>query len=169
MSVKRPPLNYFCLKFNCNYITDAISIDITEALNAREHDIVRGLIFEAHTKKLKLDEDNRKVALKVWKKETVSNELLKKLKFELEVALSTQEDNYSEINQIITEMNWEKKVQELAVEDEYDADMDAQHEKILSDDDSKDLGHGIIDSTSSSVERKFKLKKIHVSILNYLN
>ena len=163
MSVKRPPLNYFCLKFNCNYITDAISIDITEALNAREHDIVRGLILEAHTKKLNLDKDNCKVALKVWKKETVSNELLKKLKYELEVALSMQEDNCSEIKQIITEMNRDKKLQEVAVDNDYD--VDAQQEKFLSEDDFEDLGGGIIDSTSS-VERKFKFKKIHVSILN---
>ena len=168
MSVKRPPLNYFCLKFNCNYITDAISIDITEALNAREHDIVRGLIFEAYSKKLKLDEDNRKVAVKVWKKETVSNELLKKLKFELEVSLSAEEDNYSEIKEIITEMNREKKLQQVAVEDDYDVDPDAQQEKFVSDDDSEDLGRGIIDSTSSG-ERKFKFKKIHVSLFNYLN
>ena len=56
-------------------MTDAISIDISEALNAQEHRIVRGLIFDAHRKKLKFDEHNRKVALKVWKQEMVSSEL----------------------------------------------------------------------------------------------
>ena len=69
--------------------------------------------MEAHTKKLNFDEDNRKVALKVWKKETVSNELLKKLKFELEVTLWTQEHNCTEIKQLITEMNRDKKHEEI--------------------------------------------------------
>ena len=65
-----------------------------------------------------MDEDNRKVALKVWRKETVSNEQLKKLKFELEVALWMQD----EIKQLIAELNREKKPEEIEGDADYNAD-----------------------------------------------
>ena len=138
-------------------------------LNTQEHRIVRGLIFDAHRKKLKFDEDNCKVALKVWKQETVSSELLRKLKFELEVALWTHEHNGNdtEIKQLITEMNRDKNPQDIE-RDNYDAD--AATENFISEEEYGDGDLGIIDSTyQDATARKFKFRKTHVSVLNYIH
>ena len=138
-------------------------------LNTQEHRIVRGLIFDAHRKKLKFNEDNRKVALKVWKQETVSSELLRKLKFELEVALSTHEHNGNdtEIKQLITEMNRDKNPQDIEC-DNYNAD--GATETFVSEEEYGDRDLGIIDSTyQDATAWKFKFRKTHVSVLNYIH
>ena len=105
----------------------------------------------------------------MWKQETVSSELLRKLKFELEVALWTHEHNGNdtEIKQLITGMNRDKNPQDVEA-DNYNAD--APTETFMSEEEYRDADLGIIDSTYQETNtRKFKFRKTHVSILNYIH
>ena len=105
----------------------------------------------------------------MWKQETVSSELLRKLKFELEVALWMHEHNGNdtEIKQLITEMNRDKNPQDIE-RDNYNAD--GATETFVSEEEYGDGDLGIIDSTyQDATARKFKFRKTHVSILNYIH
>ena len=105
----------------------------------------------------------------MWKQETVSSELLRKLKFELEVALWTHEHNGNDtiLKQLITEMNRDKNPQDIE-RDNYDAD--ATTENFISEEEYGDGDLGIIDSTyQDATALKFKFRQTHVSILNYIH
>ena len=105
----------------------------------------------------------------MWKQETVSSELLRKLKLELEVALWTHEHNGNdtEIKQLIKEMNRDKNPQDIE-HDNYDAD--AATENFVSEEEYGDGDLGIIDLTyQDATARKFKFRQTHVSILNYIH
>ena len=105
----------------------------------------------------------------MWKQETVSSELLRKLKFELEVALWMHEHNGNdtEIKQLITEMNRDKNPQDIEC-DNYNAD--AATENFVSEEEYGDGDLGIIDSTyQDATARKFKFRKTRVSVLNYIH
>ena len=105
----------------------------------------------------------------MWKQETVSSELLRKLKFELEVALWMHEHNGNdtEIKQLITEMNWDKNPQDIE-RDNYNAD--ATTENFISEEEYVDGDLGIINSTyQDATARKFKVRQTHVSVLNYIH
>ena len=99
----------------------------------------------------------------------VSSELLRKLKFELEVALWMHEHNGNdtEIKQLITEMNRDKNPQDIE-RDNYNAD--GATETFILEEEYGDGDLGIIDSTyQDATARKFKFRKTHVSILNYIH
>ena len=99
----------------------------------------------------------------------VSSELLRKLKFELEVALWMHEHNGNdtEIKQLITEMNWDKNPQDIEC-DNYNTD--GTTETFVSEEEYRDGDLGIIDSTyQDATARKFKFRKTHVSVLNYIH
>lgn len=105
----------------------------------------------------------------MWKQETVSSELLRKLKFELEVALWMHEHNGNdtEIKQLITEMNRDKNPQDIEP-DNYN--VDGITETFISEEEYGDGDLGIIDSTyQDATARKFKFRKTHVSVLNYIH
>ena len=97
----------------------------------------------------------------------VSSELLRKLKFELEVALWMYEHNGNdtEIKQLITEMNRDKNPQDIEP-DNYN--IDGITETFISEEEYGDGDLGIIDSTYQDAW-KFKFRKTHVSILNYIH
>ena len=105
----------------------------------------------------------------MWKQETVSSELLRKLKFELEVALWTHEHNGNdtEIKQLITEMNRDKNPQDIE-RDNYDTD--AATENFVLEEEYGDGDLGIIDLTyQDATAWKFKFRKTDVSVLNYIH
>ena len=105
----------------------------------------------------------------MWKQETVSSELLRKLKFELEVALWMHEHNGNdtEIKQLITEMNRDKNPQDIEP-DNYNTD--GTTETFVSEEEYGDGDLGIIDSTyQDATAWKFKFRKTHVSVLNYIH
>ena len=105
----------------------------------------------------------------MWKQETVSSELLRKLKFELEVALWMHEHNGNdtEIKQLITEMNRDKNPQDIE-RDNYNAD--SATETFVLEEEYGDGDLGIINSTyQDATAWKFKFRKTHVSILNYIH
>ena len=105
----------------------------------------------------------------MWKQETVSSELLRKLKFELEVALWMHEHNGNdtEIKQLITEMNRDKNPQDIEP-DNYNAN--GATETFVSEEEYRDGDLGIIDSThQDATAQKFKFRKTHGSVLNYIH
>ena len=104
----------------------------------------------------------------MWKQETVSSELRRKLKFELEAALWTHEHNGNdtEIKQL-TEMNQHKNPQDIEP-DNYNAD--GATETFVLEEEYGDGDLGIIDSTyQDATAQKFKFRKTHVSVLNYIH
>ena len=105
----------------------------------------------------------------MWKQETVSSELLRKLKFELEVALWQHEHNGNdtEIKQLITEMNRDKNPRDIEC-DNYNAE--GTTETFILEEEYRDGDLGIINSTyQDATAWKFKFRKTHVSVLNYIH
>ena len=99
----------------------------------------------------------------------VSSELLRKLKFELEVALWMHEHNGNdtEIKQLITEMNRDKNPQDIEP-DNYN--VNGATETFISEEEYGDGDLGIIDLTyQDATAWKFKFRKTHVSVLNYIH